>query len=576
MDNAKISDIKWLALAAVIVTFFAVYPQLNLSLFGKDTANGSYVVMNYDEPAYSAYVNSLIEGHPRKNDPFTGRDDVQSESLYSIQFAPAYLIAAPARALGISASASFILLNVLLAIFGSAALWLLFRYVTGDPYIAACGVVTVLCLGTAAAFQGEFRRLLIGSAEIDFFPFLRRYQPGIAFSLFFIFCLLVWKMLSDGDNRKTLFSSIAAAAVFVTLVFSYFYIWTAALAWFVCFAVIKLAFQREKFSPSLLRIAVVAVSAAAAITGFFVMLGSRAGNMDEAQLLSISHAPELFAPPEVIGVLIAALIAWLLVKRSLSANDPAVTLALSLAILPVLLFNQQVVTGRSLQPFHYQIFIANYAVLIAAVLVIYAISKGTESGSASSNLKRVVTYIAAASVIWGFVESTSAARRYAPYEALRNSSMPALNDIAARPQASGVGRPVVLTPDMLVADWVPSATPYRSLWSPHTNSAGGVNAAENKELLLKYMYFSGYSEKDVATALDGNLFELMAGLFGGGRALSALDSGAKAVTKEEKLAAVREYSAYRASFDKTKAYDPKLTYLVISAQADNDLKDLDR
>lgn len=54
--------------------------------------------------AYASYLKALIDGRPRKNDPYTGRDDSadhpQPESLFSIQFAGPYTIAILARISG--------------------------------------------------------------------------------------------------------------------------------------------------------------------------------------------------------------------------------------------------------------------------------------------------------------------------------------------------------------------------------------------------------------------------------------------------------------------------------------------
>src|SRR3954465_15428835 len=86
--------------AALALTLVALYPQFHLQLARGLDWNGSYAFFSQDEIAYSAYVNALIEGRPRRNDPYTGRDEraenPQPESLFSIQFAPAYAIAIPA------------------------------------------------------------------------------------------------------------------------------------------------------------------------------------------------------------------------------------------------------------------------------------------------------------------------------------------------------------------------------------------------------------------------------------------------------------------------------------------------
>src|SRR5689334_25348474 len=84
---------KFAALAVAIVLFLSVYPQINVWMAKGANWNGAYVVSNYDEVAYSSYVNSLISGRPRKNDPFIGKDNIEGETLYSIQVIPAYSVA---------------------------------------------------------------------------------------------------------------------------------------------------------------------------------------------------------------------------------------------------------------------------------------------------------------------------------------------------------------------------------------------------------------------------------------------------------------------------------------------------
>ena len=121
---------KWGALAALAMTLIGLYPQINLWLARGTQWQGSYVLTQGDEIAYSAYVNALIDGRPRRNDPFNGRDDLPGkptyESLFSIQFLPAYAIALPARLLGFSTDTAFIWLIVIGAITSSLAIfWLL-------------------------------------------------------------------------------------------------------------------------------------------------------------------------------------------------------------------------------------------------------------------------------------------------------------------------------------------------------------------------------------------------------------------------------------------------------------------
>ena len=172
----KLSEWKWGALAAVGMMLLALWPQMNMWIARGGNWQGSYVAVQVDEVSYSAYINALIDGRPRRNDPYSGRDDrpnqPRQESLFSIQFVPAYAIALPARILGVSTSTAFIALMAIVAVASSLAIFWLLTSVTGDSRLAATGVVVTLCLGMMVASQGE-ARVLLGLPVLadDFFPF---------------------------------------------------------------------------------------------------------------------------------------------------------------------------------------------------------------------------------------------------------------------------------------------------------------------------------------------------------------------------------------------------------------------
>src|SRR5260370_38109364 len=101
MNTEGKPELKWGALAALAITLLAIYPQINLWMArGKDWS-GSYVLVQGDEIAYSAYINALIDGRSRRTDPFPGRDVVPEpplpERLFSIQAVPATSLSLPER-----------------------------------------------------------------------------------------------------------------------------------------------------------------------------------------------------------------------------------------------------------------------------------------------------------------------------------------------------------------------------------------------------------------------------------------------------------------------------------------------
>ena len=114
-------NVKWLfgIAAGIILAVLAVYPQYNLQRLRGDDFAGAFASCDLDEMAYAAYLQSLIDGRPRRNDPYTGRDDAanrpQPESLFSIQFFPAYLVAVPARIFGLSATQALPIVSVVSA-----------------------------------------------------------------------------------------------------------------------------------------------------------------------------------------------------------------------------------------------------------------------------------------------------------------------------------------------------------------------------------------------------------------------------------------------------------------------------
>src|SRR6267143_4690939 len=128
------------ALTCLAMVVLSLIPQVHLWLVRGRDWNGAYVGPYGDELLYAAYTNALIEGRTRRNDPFGGRDNSASaplpESIFSIQFVPAYAIALPARALGVSVSTAFIVLIAVTALLASLSVFGLLNDVTSDHRIA--------------------------------------------------------------------------------------------------------------------------------------------------------------------------------------------------------------------------------------------------------------------------------------------------------------------------------------------------------------------------------------------------------------------------------------------------------
>jgi hypothetical protein len=576
----KISARKYLLFPLFVVVLSAVYPQLNLLLIRGSDWQGSYVVSNYDEVAYSAYVNALINERPRLNDPFLGLDDSDSaprkESLFSIQFIPPSVTASLARLSGLSTSSVFILLMLFTAIFSvSAIFWLLYE-ITDDNLLASVGVSAVLCLGTAVAFQGELRFLTGGNLLVDFFPFLRRYQPGFAFPIFFLFCFLVRRGFTSAKQRSLYLYAISAGFTFAILVFSYFYLWTAAVAWLISLSGLYLIF-RKNLRGSICKFAgIVGGIGIFALIPYFLMLSNRLTNTDSIQLLTFSRMPDLTVVSG-FGLLIAAISSVLVWKKIANLSSDITLFTLSFSLTPVILFNQQIFTGRVLQSVHYEIFIANYLALISLVLLVSLIVRHYKKEAEELPFRNILIYAAIFIAFWGMFESFSSANRNVAAARIGDELIPAVSYIMPlEPSTNAAKSKIIFSPNTTVSELIPTLSPFRPLWNPHTSSAGGVSVSENKQLFYRHLYFSGFSEKDLEAEFKRNTFEVISTLFGSERALPALAQSSSPISKDEFTAELKNYKDFTGSFNLETARLLPISYLIVPAKSEFNAANLDK
>src|SRR3989442_539233 len=417
---------KWGALAALAMTLIGLYPQINLWIARGTQWQGSYVLTQGDEIAYPLYVMHVSNARRRRNDRFSGRDDLPAkptnDSLFPIDFLPAYAIALPASLLGLSTDTAFIWLIVIGAITSSLAIFWLLATLTGDSKLAAVGVFFTLCLGALAAAQGVARLMITGNRVHDMFAFLRRYEPSAIFPLFFIFCLVVWRALVAETVRSRIAYSLFAGTLFAVLVFSYFFFWTAAIAWLGTILFLWIVFRREDLNGVLVTGGIIGIFAIASIIPFFILLSHRNRNMDAVHFLRLSHAPDLFYLPEIIGFIVLGIIGFAWRRKLIEIGSPWVLFTASCALMLVVVFNQQIITGRSLQPIHYKSFIGNYMALLSIVLLFSILWRARNPNRPIP--QRLLAMATLVCLGWGVVEVSDITSRDAAVARLRDEVLP--------------------------------------------------------------------------------------------------------------------------------------------------------
>ena len=583
---------RWAIVVATVMMLIALFPQMYFALYRGHQWHGANAISHADEVAYSAYLASLIRGNPRRYDPFTHRgaqnEASAPESLFSIQFVPAYAIALPAYWLRLSASTVFIILPALGALASSFAIFWFLWLLTHDDRFSAASVPIILGLGTLTAGQGIVRHLLnlpyliplwisdaVAPASVYHLPFLRLYQPAVAFALFFALCALVWIALTRATQPQSVAAAACAGIALVLLIFSYFFLWTAAVAWLASLCGIWLIFRSAERKRTFIVFGTVLIFAVVALVPYFRMLSHRAATADAAQALVLTHRLDVFRFPEIIALLVLALLSLGIVQRRFNPREPIWLGAAAFALTVLVVFNQQVLTGRSLQPIHYEWFIGNYCALMGAVL---AVRHWCCGGGRLRLTNKKLAVVAVITLVWAFAEVWLAASVSFDYNRAIDEGKP-VADRLAQLEASELTRPsmsTVLVSDLKLADRFPTDAPEPVLWSPHMLIFPGVSEIENRERFWRQLYYLGYDEKKFWAELDHADWYFLTGLFPYNRLSPALTGSQSPITPEEFRAQLAAYLDYVKTFNRDRAASPSLSYVVVHADREPNYANLDR
>lgn len=600
--------------AAIFLAIFCLYPQFKMFYLRGSEWNGHYAYNDIDEVAYASYVRALIDGRPRKNDPYSGRDESpatpQPESLFSIQFAAPYSIAIPARILGIETPWAMTLSGAVAGFLAAlGGFWLIAR-MTGSNWYGMAGSLVVFAGGALAAGEGAMPEIFFDGFSYPYFPGFRRYIPAMAMAAVFGLFAFVWKLISmsdfgfpisdpksanitdsTDDHTESAMSNpqspiekfriprsaflVAAIFCFAYTVFSYFFIWTTAAAWLGCLFVVWLIFRPDGFKSGVKSLVIVGAGCALSLVPYAWLLSKRSETMDDVQLLVYTRAPDFFRAPEFISIVCLLLIAIGVTTKVIKTSDRTTVFAVSLALVPLAVFNQQIVTGRSLQPIHYQVFIGNYVAALAMIVTVGMMLR-RKLTSPGSTPKLACAALTITAIAWGFVECHYTVRVLDDANIERDLALPVARRLEelGRTEADPY-RSTVISYDMIQSDDLPSVAPQNVLWSRHQHVFAGMSWQENKDRYFQFLYYLNVDEDGLDYLLKNDFVAKIA-LFGWGRHTDRLSSEAKPLTYGEVAAEVARYKAYIQNFNAGTAMNPKLSYAVVNNEADTDLTNLDK
>jgi hypothetical protein len=466
---------------------------------------------------------------------------------------------------------------------GLAVFWLLLL-TTRDRQISAAGTLFVFCFGALAGGHGLVGLLVMRDVMFLGLPFLRRYQPAAGFPLFFVFGACIWLALTAERKGRTRIHSTFAGIVLGTLVFSYLYLWTAAVAWLVLLAVIWTGFRsgNEKYRKVEVFAVVVSILIMTLVP-YFYLVSRRAANLDEAQTMLGTHRPDLFRIPEIIGFLVIIAIVSAVRSGRAKWDDAQIIFAASFSLLPFAVLNQQVLTGKSMQPYHFESLVANYAVLVGLVIVTTILW--------GSFVRRSLVWIGVICCLWGGLEVTMTVLAHSRTSLVADQMVPVLRRLKELSKhdgtfeglrSAGKTPTVVFSPQRDVMGMLPTWSSQGTLLSMGGLDFGSASHSQRKEFLYLYLYYCGTDEEGLGRLLSGRTDDFFMGhyariaIFGHERVVPMLSSTFDPIRTEEIEEQVKLYRAYIDSFSRDKILVRPLTYVVTKSEPESNLSQIDR
>jgi hypothetical protein len=321
-----------------------------------------------------------------------------------------------------------------------------------------------------------------------------------------------------------------------------------------------------------------------ALVPYFYLVSHRPATLDEQQTMLLTHAPDLLRAHEILGTAILVALVIGIRRGKIEKNDPLVIYAASLGLLPFVVFNQQILTGRMMQVFHYEIFVVNYSTLVGILILAAIFWKPVP--------RRLLRWVACLSLGWGFIVVALPARLvFVPLASVDDQSIPVLirlkelskqDGTVADLRVKGQTSNLVFSSSVSVTALLPTWTSQGTLLDTGGVDFGSVTREERKQFFYMHLYYSNADPETLRRALNGGEDNSTIGryarsmMFGHERITPALSPDFKPIREDEVNQEVRAYEAYSNSFSRLEVIKRPITYAVVPADASFDFVSLDR
>lgn len=573
----------WAFLTGIVVSAYSLSPQLQLWALRGFQQTNVYAIHDFDEPQYAAYIQSLIDGKPRRNHPYIGvaesPETPLDESFLSVQFCAFYPIAVFARIFGMSSSTAMIFFSALIGFLSGLALFRLFYILFDNPFLSFVGTVLVLSCGMLIAGQGS---IVAGFSPQSIyyniaFPFARRAVPGGGFPALFLFFGFIWKFVSAESARTQIYSAVFAFFSFAFLVFSYFYLWTTAAGWLAGLIFLWLVFRFEDLRKIIIPLSVAGLFFASALIPYFILMAMRSSAMDSEFLLESTRRPDLLRIPEILSLAVLLSFAVAKLLGWIDWREPKILFLMSFALTAPIVFNQQILTGRSLQPIHYQFYSVNYVAGFAAASFIFLLAVKKAPVRFLNKLLFLIGFIA---LYIGYSDGQRSVKAGRGINDWRNDLAPVAEKIKEISRDSGKTSTVLsfdFTPfTVMNSDELPALSSQAVVWSLHLKAGSNLTDEESRRRLFKFIYYQNFSAERLKNELVSGKSDLATGLFGWGRTTGLFTEEVNPVSGREIEQVVNDYNQFKQNFSNADAQSPELSFVITHELSKNDLSAVDK
>jgi hypothetical protein len=285
---------------------------------------------------------------------------------------------------------------------------------------------------------------------------------------------------------------------------------------------------------------------------------------------------DLWRFPQYISLVSLIILIIGVLLKSIKLKSHSTIFAISFALVPFILFNQQIITGRSLQPIHYQVFIGNYVAGLALIVSIGLVFREFINKNSIAS-KIIIVVFAVLAIVWGFIECHYTVRVLDDANIARDQGMPLAKRLTELSKEEiKPYQQTIFSLTNIQADDSPTVAPQNVLWARHQHVFAGLSWQESKERYYQFLYYQNLDEKWLEERLKNGDFVSMIALFGWGRHTNRLSSEAKPLTFGEIDREVKIYGEYYKNFSIKQAANPKLSYLVLPKDRTADFTNLDK